>query len=69
VFAERARGNPLSPRDAEAKYGIRPGRGRHYVETDVPASRVKEVWNPDTKSYELQIEGDVAISNPSFFRR
>lgn len=68
VFAELARGKPLSPRDAEARYGLRRGRGNKIVETDVPASRVKRVYNPSTKVEELQIEGDVPLRNPSYPR-
>jgi hypothetical protein len=59
---------PLSPRDAEKKYGLKPGRGNNIVETDVPASRVKMVKNPRTKQYELRIEGDVPLSDPTFPR-
>lgn len=69
VFAESARGRPLSPRDAEAIYGLKPGRGRNYIETGVAASRVRRVRNPLTKSLELQIEGPIQLINPSFVRR
>jgi hypothetical protein len=68
VFAERARGKPLSARDAERRYRIGRGRGNHIVETDVPADRVNRVYNPKTKTDELQIEGDVPLVNPSFPR-
>ena len=69
VFAEPARGKPLSPRDAEAKYGIKPGRGRDIVETDVPANLVQRVKNPITKVDELQIIGDVPLLNSRIIRR
>jgi hypothetical protein len=69
VFAELARGKPLSPRDAEATYGLHEGRGRNYVETDVPPDRVKRVYNPYSKSYELQVVGDVPLQNPTFHKR
>jgi hypothetical protein len=69
VFAEPAKGKPLSRADAEKKYGIKKGHGRDIVETDVDASRVKRVPNPKTKSPELQIEGDVDLQNAEITRR
>ena len=68
VFAERADGKPLSPRDAEAKYQIGRGRGNHMVETDVSPDRVTPVFNKRTREVELQIDGNVKLSNPSFYR-
>ena len=69
VFAERAKGKPLSPRDAETRYGLNRGHGRDIVETDVPSSRVKSVKNPKTKVKELQIEGDVPLDNATITQR
>jgi hypothetical protein len=69
VFAEAARGRPLSPRDAEAAYGLKQGRGRNFVETDVPIDRVSRVYNPLTKAHELQVVGDVPLQNATFHRR
>jgi hypothetical protein len=69
VFFDTTSGKPLSPRDAEAKFGLKPGRGRHIVETDVAADRVTRVWNKVLKVYEYQIVGDVPLSNPTFIRR
>jgi hypothetical protein len=43
VFAEFIGSRPLAARDAEATYGLRRGRGRHYVETDVDAGRIKRL--------------------------
>ena len=34
VFAVLAKGKPLSPRDFETTYGVKRGRGNHYVEFD-----------------------------------
>ncbi len=62
VFCESARRNPLSPRDAEAKYGLRRGRGRDYVETDVPSSWIIRRTNPLTRAEEWLIRGDVPLS-------
>jgi RHS repeat-associated protein len=69
VFAESANKRPLPPRDAEKKYGIKRGRGQNYVETSVPENRVKRVKNPRTKSEELQIEGDLHLSDDATFHR
>jgi hypothetical protein len=59
----------LAPSDAQKRYGLRPGHGRDYVETDVDASRVMTVNNPRTGKPELQIVGDVPLINPTFVRR
>ena len=69
VFAESARKKPLAPRVAEAKYLLKPGHGRDYVETDVLSKRVSRVKNPKTKNYELRIVGPVQLRNPVFVRR
>jgi hypothetical protein len=69
VFAESARGAPFSARDAEKAYGLRQGRGRNYVETDIPTSQVNSVYNPLTRSHELQLRGDVPLVNPTFHKR
>jgi hypothetical protein len=69
VFFERAGGKPLSPRDAEAKYGLKKGNGRHIVETDVPLSRVNREWNPSRKTQELRVSGNVPLVNPRIIRR
>jgi RHS repeat-associated protein len=69
VFAESCKKKPLSPRDAEAKYGLKRGRGRHFVETDVPVDRVQRMKNPKTRVYELQIRGDVPLTNSVFITR
>ena len=70
VFCEPARRRPLSPRDAEDRYGLQRGRGRDYVETDVAASRVERVRNPQTRVNELRIRGDVRLSkNATIVRR
>jgi hypothetical protein len=69
VFGEPARGKPLSPAEAKDKYGLAPGHGRDYVETDVLASRVQRVWNAKTRAFELVIKGDVQLLNAVFIRR
>jgi RHS repeat-associated protein len=69
VFAEPAQGKPLSPRDAEEKYQIQRGHGTNIIETDVPAERVNRVYNSRIQDYELQIQGDVTLMNPTFKKR
>ncbi len=70
VFCESASRKPLSPRDAEAKYGIGRGRGQAYVETDVPSSSVSSRFNPLTRADEMLIRGDVPLSpNARIVRR
>jgi hypothetical protein len=69
VFFDKASGKPLSPRDAEDTFGLKPGRGRHVVETDVPADRIEKVWNEVMKVWEYQVKGDVELSNPTFIKR
>ena len=69
VFAESARRRALSARNAEDKYGLKRGRGRNFVETDVASDRVKRRANPLTGADELTVEGDVVLSNPTIVRR
>lgn len=69
VFAESANRKPLSPREAEDVYGLKRGRGQHFVETDVPKNQVGQRFNPDTGSKELVIKGDVPLQNPTFTKR
>ena len=40
VYVEPANKKPLSQVQVEAKYQIKPGRGRDYIETDVPSSQL-----------------------------
>jgi|GEM_PF-2239498 len=67
IFAESAKRKALSPREVEEKYGLKPGYGRNYVETQVDGERVAEVYNRYTKSYELQIRGDVELKGLARF--
>jgi len=69
VFFDKASGKPLSPRDAEAEFGLKRGRGSHVVETDVPCERVTRVWNQVMETWEYQVKGDVPLINPEFIRR
>ncbi|HHC24045.1 MAG TPA: hypothetical protein ENK58_01325 [Desulfobacterales bacterium] len=67
VFAELVRKKSLSPREAEEKYGLKPGHGRNYVETQIDEERAEEVYNRYTRSYELQIRGDVELKRSTRF--
>jgi hypothetical protein len=69
VFAEPASNRVLSRADAEAKYGLKQGRGRDYVETDVDASCVEYRYNPLTGANEITVKGEVPLSNPTIVRR
>jgi hypothetical protein len=55
--------------EAETKYGLKPGRGRNYIETDVAKSQVGQRFNPKTKTIELVVKGDVKLHNPTFVKR
>lgn len=69
VFAETAGRKPLGQIQAEARYGLKPGRGRNYVETDVPKSQVSQRYNPSTGANELVVKGNLPLLNPTFTRR
>jgi hypothetical protein len=69
VSAESARLDPLSQVQAETKYGLKPGRGRNFVETDVAKSQVSQRFNPMTGANELIIKGDLPLQNPTFIKR
>ena len=69
VYVEPASKKPLSQIDAETTYQIKPGRGRDYVETDVPNSQLEWVNNPRYGTPELTVKGDVPLQNSSIVRR
>ena len=48
VYLEPANTKVLSSVDAQQKYQIGKGKGRDYIELDVPESRLEWVKNPDT---------------------
>ena len=45
VFAEKAKGKPLSATDASDKYGIQKKDARNYIQFEVDASRVDVIKN------------------------
>ncbi|CAA0149419.1 RHS repeat-associated core domain-containing protein [Tenacibaculum maritimum] len=61
VFAEKAKGKPLSAADVSKKYGISKSSARNYVEFDVDADRVSVKKNPYTKAVEYKVKGDVQL--------
>ncbi|WP_323639797.1 RHS repeat-associated core domain-containing protein [Pectobacterium polonicum] len=69
VYVEPAKNKPLSPKDAESKYQIKPGKGRDYIETDVPNDSLEWITNPRYHREELTIKSDVKLDNPQVFRR
>ena len=69
VYVEPANKKPLSQLDAEEKYQIGRGRGRDYIETDVPDSQLEWVKNPRYGTMELTIKGNLKLENPTFTRR
>ena len=70
VYVEPAKKKALSQIDAETKYQIKPGRGRDYVEFDVPNDKLEWVKNPRYHADELTVKGDIdPLVNPKFTRR
>ncbi|WP_295091843.1 polymorphic toxin-type HINT domain-containing protein [Ruminococcus sp.] len=70
VYVESASKKPLSPTKAEDYYQLKPGRGRDYVEFDVPTDSLERVKNPRYGREELTILGDVLeLINPVYTRR
>lgn len=62
VFAEKARGKPLSAADVSEKYLIDKSSARNYVEFQVPANKVKNVTNSRTGNIEQVIEGSIKLN-------
>lgn len=70
VYVEPANKKALSQIEAETKYQIKPGKGRDYIEFDVPNSKLEWVKNSRYGVEELTIKGGIEeLVNPSFIRR
>jgi hypothetical protein len=70
VFCESARRAPLAPHAAEERYRVRRGRGRDYVEVDVPVRWVVRGWNPVTRTEEWSVRRAIALdSSATIVRR
>jgi len=63
VFVEHANGDPYSPRDAEARYLLKRGRGNAYVEFYAEEDEVEEQINPLTGRKEFFLRGDVDLTD------
>jgi hypothetical protein len=70
VFAEKAKGKPLSAADAGTKYGIDKGSARNYVEFKVPFKNVNTIKNSRTGALEYILNGNVKLDeNAKFIKR
>lgn len=70
MYVEPANKKPLSQVEAETKYQIKTGKGRDYVEFNVPNSQLEWVKNPRYGTPELTIKGGIEkLLNPNFVRR
>ncbi|WP_369792637.1 HYD1 signature containing ADP-ribosyltransferase family protein [Mangrovibacter sp. MFB070] len=69
VYVEPAKNKLLSSVEAESKYQIGRGRGRDYIETDVPTDALEWVSNPRYHIDELTVKGDIKLDDPKIFRR
>lgn len=63
------KGSNCIEQDGEKKYQIKLGRGRDYVETDVPNSQLEWVNNPRYCTPELTVKGDLSLNNSTVTRR
>lgn len=63
VFVEHADGDPYSPRDAEARYLLKRGRGNAYIEFHAEDAEIEEQMNPLTGRREFFLRGDVNLTD------
>ena len=66
---EHADGDPYSPRNAEARYRLKRGKGNAYIEFDAENDEVEEQNNPLTGKTGYFLRGDVDLTdrNPEGF--
>jgi RHS repeat-associated protein len=69
VYVEQAKNKPLNQKEAENTYQIGQGRGRDYIEFDVPTSQLEWIKNPRYGKLELTIKGHIPLKNSKFVRR
>jgi HYD1 signature containing ADP-ribosyltransferase len=62
VFLEKADHKPHPPRDAEAAYLLKRGKGNAYVEFDVQQDELESQTNRLTGETELFVRGDVDLT-------
>lgn len=67
VFAEKAKGKPLSAADAADKYGIKKSSARNYVQFEVESNKVNVIKNAQTGATEYVIKGDVELNEKTKF--
>ena len=69
VFLEYADADPYSPREAEARYLLKRGKGAAYIEFDAEEQLVESQVNSLTGRTEYFIRGDVDLTlrNPQGF--
>ncbi len=63
VFVEHANGAPYSPRDAEARYRLKRGKGNAYIEFNAEEGEVEEQMNALTGKAEYFLRGDVDLKD------
>jgi HYD1 signature containing ADP-ribosyltransferase len=63
VFVEHATADPYSPRDAEARYRLKRGKGNAYVEFDANEDEIEEQKNSLTGKIEYFLRGDVDLTD------
>ena len=70
IFAVPAKKKPLSPRDAESAYSIKPGKGNNYIDFDACPGEFSERFNPVMKITEHVHTGPIKLEgrNPTFNR-
>ncbi|RBH52005.1 hypothetical protein C3F00_032900 [Pseudomonas sp. MWU13-2860] len=70
IFSVPAKRKPLSPRDAESAYGIKPGKGNNHIDFDACLGEFSERFNPVMKITEHIHTGPIKLEgrNPTFNR-
>lgn len=63
VFVEKADREPLAPRQAEANYLLKRGKGNAYVEFEVQVKELESQTNRLTGETELFLRGEVDLSD------
>ena len=62
VFVEHANGDPYSPRDAEARYRLKRGKGNAYLEFDAEEEEIEKQKNSLTGKIEYFMRvGDIRL--------
>ena len=69
VFVERADHKPFGPKEAEARFLLKRGKGNAYVEFDARSDEICEQVNRRTGETEFFLKGDIDLTdrNPQGF--